>query len=803
MNALRRRTPLEAHVHTPDDEAETDEGGARRTNFIRDIIDRDLASGKHARVATRFPPEPNGYLHIGHAKSICLNFGIAEDYRGTCNLRFDDTNPTKEDQEYVDAIQADVRWLGFEWSGEARFASDYFGFMYEMAEKLIVDGKAYVDSLSKEALREHRGSFDAPGTDSPYRTRTVEENLDLFRRMRAGEFADGAHVLRAKIDMASPNMLMRDPLLYRIVHATHHRTGDDWCIYPMYDYAHCLEDSLEGITHSICTLEFEENRALYDWVIEHTGVACRPQQIEFARLDLEYTVMSKRKLLQLVQDGVVRGWDDPRMPTIAGLRRRGVTPEAVRRFADLIGVAKANSTVDIGKFEFCVRDDLNHKAPRVMAVLRPLRVVLTNWPAGEVDWLDASYWPYDVPREGSRRVPFSGELFIERDDFAVEPPPKWHRLAPGREVRLRYGYLITCDEVVRDAAGEIVELRCSYDPDSRGGEAPDGRRVKGTLHWVSAAQSVLAEVRLYEPLLAVAKPDGDPDKDFLDYLNPDSLETLTGARVEPSLAGAAAGERFQFERQGYFIADAVDSKPGALVFNRIIGLRDSWAKISAAEDDSDAENTEAAPIKKASTEPRRQKRTRADERADARAADPALAARMTRYVEAHGLSEGDADVLTGDAVLADFFEAALAAHDAPASVARWMTNEVLREVKERSVSELPFGGAALGRLVALVDANTISNSAGKEVFAAMVEGGGEPRAIVDARGLAQVSDATAIQPAVDAVIAAHPAEAARYRGGEAKLLGFFVGQAMKATGGKANPAQVRALVEQRLAATAP
>jgi glutaminyl-tRNA synthetase len=795
--------PEEARVSTPEEAADTEDGGARRSNFIRDIIDRDLASGKHTAVATRFPPEPNGYLHIGHAKSICLNFGIALDYQGTCNLRFDDTNPTKEDQEYVDAIQADVRWLGFEWSGEARFASDYFEFMYERAEKLIVDGKAYVDSLSKDEVRELRGSFDVPGTDSPFRTRSVEENLDLFRRMRAGEFADGAHVLRAKIDMASPNMLMRDPLLYRIVHATHHRTGDDWCIYPMYDYAHCLEDSLEGITHSICTLEFEENRALYDWVLDHAGVACHPQQIEFARLDLEYTVMSKRKLLQLVQDGVVRGWDDPRMPTIAGLRRRGVRPEAIRRFADMIGVAKANSTVDIGKFEFCVRDDLNHEAPRVMAVLRPLRVVLTNWPEGEVDWLEASYWPYDVPREGSRQVPFSGELYIEREDFAAEPPPKWHRLAPGREVRLRYGYLITCDEVVRDAAGEVVELRCSYDPASRGGEAPDGRRVKGTLHWVSAAQSVAAEVRLYEPLLAVAKPDGDPDKSFSDYMNPDSLVVLTSARVEPSLTAAAAGERFQFERQGYFIADAVDSKPGALVFNRIIGLRDSWAKIVAADEDDEAPKSEAAPVEKTSTEPRRQKRTRADERADAREADPALAARMRRYVGELGLSEGDADVLTGEAAVADFFEAALAAHDEPASVARWTTNEVLRELKERSVAELPFDGAALGRLVALVDAGGISAGAGKEVFAKMVAEGGEPQAIVDALGLAQVSDAAAIRPAVDAVIAAHGAEAERYRGGESRLLGFFVGQTMKATGGKANPAQVRALVEERLNAGAP
>ena len=548
-----------------------------RQDFIRDLIAADNASGRHGgRVATRFPPEPNGYLHIGHAKSICLNFGIARDFGGTCNLRFDDTNPVTEDVEYVESIQEDVRWLGFSWDDRLFYASDYFERLYECAELLIRDGKAYVDSQSADHIRESRGTLKDPGTDSPYRTRSVDENLDLFRRMRAGEFPDGAHVLRAKIDMASPNINMRDPILYRIRRAHHHRTGDEWCIYPMYDYAHPLSDAFERITHSICTLEFQDHRPLYDWLIENVPLPGSPQQIEFARLNLTYTVMSKRKLLQLVQERHVTGWDDPRMPTISGLRRRGYTPEAIRRFADDIGVAKRENVVDVGLLEFFVREDLNRRAPRAMAVLRPLRVVIENYADGQVEEMDVVNNPED-PSAGTRKVPFSRVVYIEHDDFRVDPPKKFFRLAPGREVRLRNAYFITCREAVMDEHGVIVELRCTYDPLTRGGDAPDGRKVKATLHWVSAAHAVDAEVRLYDRLFTVEAPGAD-DEDFLTQINPASLDVVRGAKVEPLLAQVAAGARYQFERLGYFAADP-DTRPGAPVFNRTVTLKDSWAKI--------------------------------------------------------------------------------------------------------------------------------------------------------------------------------------------------------------------------------
>jgi len=544
-------------------------------DFVRAIVARDVAARKHGgRVATRFPPEPNGYLHIGHAKSICLNFDVAAEYDGTCNLRFDDTNPTTEDPEYVEAIQRDVRWLGYEWNGEALFASDYFERFYEWAEDLVRDGLAYVDSQSEAEIRENRGTVTEPGVDSPYRERSPEENLDLLRRMRAGEFADGEHVLRARIEMTHPNMKMRDPLLYRIRHATHYRTGDDWCIYPMYDFAHPLSDAIEEITHSLCTLEFENNREIYDWLIEHCDVPGEPHQYEFARLNLDYTVMSKRKLLRLVQEGRVEGWDDPRMPTLAGLRRRGVTPASIRGFCDLIGVAKADSRVDIGKLEYAIREDLNVEAPRVMCVLDPLKVVVKNWPEGEVDELEAPHFPHDVGKEGSRPVPFSRELWIERDDFREEPPPDFYRLAPGREVRLRYGYFITCDEVVRDEDGDVVELRCSHDPETRGGSAPDGRTVRGTLHWVSADQAVPCEVRLYDRLFEVPDPEDVPEGgDFIDNLNPTSKVVVERAFIEPSVAGTEAGTWFQFERRGYFFTDPEDSMPDRIVFNRAKAAR--------------------------------------------------------------------------------------------------------------------------------------------------------------------------------------------------------------------------------------
>ena len=547
-------------------------------DFIRSIVAEDLAKGvHHGRVATRFPPEPNGYLHIGHAKSICLNFGIALETDGTCNLRFDDTNPAKEDVEYVDAIKEDVGWLGFSWNA-LLYASDYFEPLYQFAVALIKQGKAYVDSLKADQSREYRGTLTEPGRNSPYRDRTIEENLDLFAGMRAGEFEDGAHVLRAKIDMASPNLNMRDPTLYRIRHATHHRTGDAWCIYPMYDFAHPLSDALERITHSLCTLEFEDHRPLYDWLVNNLIERDRPRQIEFARLNLNYTVMSKRKLLQLVQHRHVSGWDDPRLPTITGLRRRGYTPESIRDFCARIGVAKKENVIDVAQLEHSIREDLNRRSLRVLVVLRPLKVVITNYPDGVVEEVDVINNPED-PSAGTRKAPFSRVLYIERDDFREDPPKKFFRLSPGQEVRLRCAYLITCSEVIKDDRGEIVELRCTYDPATRGGDSPDGRRVKATLHWVSAAHAIPVEVRLYDRLFSVDDPERAPaGKTFLDNLNPHSLEVLRDCRAEPSLATASSGARFQFERIGYFCVDS-DSRPGALVFNRTVSLRDTWAKL--------------------------------------------------------------------------------------------------------------------------------------------------------------------------------------------------------------------------------
>jgi glutaminyl-tRNA synthetase len=546
-------------------------------DFIREIIIADRAAGKHGgRVLTRFPPEPNGYLHIGHAKAICLNFGVADEFSGLCNLRMDDTNPTKEDIEYVESIEADVAWLGFHWAGEVLYAADYFQEMYDYAEQFIRMGKAYVDDLTADQIREYRGTLTEPGRDSPYRNRSVEENLDLFRRMKAGEFPDGSRVLRGRIDMASPNINMRDPTLYRIRHASHHRTGDAWCVYPMYDYAHPIEDAIEGITHSLCTLEYEAHRPLYDWVLEMAETPARPQQIEFARLNLSYTVMSKRKLLQLVQEHHVAGWDDPRMPTISGFRRRGYTPESIRDFCERIGVAKKENLIDVALLEYCVREDLNRRAPRAMAVLDPLRVVIENYPDGQVEEMDVVNNPED-PSAGTRKVPFSRVLYIEQDDFREDPPKKFFRLAPGREVRLRNAYLVTCREVVKDAAGNVVELRCTYDPATRGGDAPDGRKVKATLHWVSAEHAVDGEVRLYDRLFSVENPADDEGKDWRTFLNPSSLELRT-AKLEPSLADASAGARFQFERIGYFAVDP-DSAPGRPVFNRTVTLKDAWARI--------------------------------------------------------------------------------------------------------------------------------------------------------------------------------------------------------------------------------
>jgi glutaminyl-tRNA synthetase len=770
-------------------------------DFIRARIADDLRTRKYDTVVTRFPPEPNGYLHIGHAKSICLNFGIAAEVPGArCHLRFDDTNPETEDIRYVESIMHDVKWLGFEWGEHLYFASDYFEQMYAFTEHLIEAGRAYVDSSSEEEIREARGRVTEPGRPTPYRDRSIEENLALFRRMRAGEFPDGAHVLRAKIDLASKNMLMRDPVLYRIRHAHHYRQEDSWCIYPLYDYAHPIEDALECITHSLCTLEFENNRELYDWVVAslprgrgplQVPPESHPEQTEFARLALDYTVMSKRKLLQLVDGGHVSGWDDPRMPTIAGLRRRGVSPEALRAFCDMIGVAKANTRVDIAKLEYAIRDDLNHRAPRVMCVLRPLRVVLTNWPADAIEELDAPYWPRDVPKQGSRALPFGRELYIERDDFAEQPPPAFFRLAPGGEVRLRHAYIIRCDEVMKDDNGEVVELRCTCDLDTRGGAARAGQHVKGTIHWVSATHALPCEVRLYDRLFRVPDPEAE-DTDFRSHLNPDSLVLVERGWIEPSVRRDSSGSRYQFERLGYFISDPVETRPGALVFNRTVTLRDTWAKIAGDATVSDGRPQRERPAAQDSEGPRPGAPVQRPERT------AELEQKRLRYMRELGLSEELAEVVTRSAAVATFFEAAAATAPSAASAAKWIVNEIPRERREQ-LADLPITGAALGRLIALVERGDISSSAGREVLSELLASGGEPENIVERRGLRQLSDERALAGVIDAVIAGHPTKVQVYRRGQVGLLGFFMGQVMARTGGRANPALVKQLLEERLA----
>jgi len=778
-------------------------------DFIRAIVEEHLREGRYDSVVTRFPPEPNGYLHIGHAKAMGLDFGIAQEYGGRCHLRFDDTNPETEETRYVDAIQEDVRWMGYDWGEHLYFASDYFDRMYECAEVLVRKGRAYVDSQTDEEIRENRGNVTEPGRPSPYRERTVEENLDLFRRMRAGEFENGAHVLRARIDMTHPNMVMRDPVLYRIRHATHHRTGDTWCIYPLYDFAHCLEDAFEEVTHSLCTLEFEPNREIYDWLLNEVGFQePRTHQYEFARGKLEYTVLSKRRLLRLVREGHVSGWDDPRMPTLAAFRRRGVPPEAIRTFWEMIGVTRADSLVDLGKLEFAIRDELNRTSPRVMCVLRPLKVVITNYPEGKEEWLDAPYFPRDVQVEGSRRVPFSREILIERDDFRLVPPEGFYRMTPGEEVRLRYGYVLRCKEAIVDpATGEVVEVRCTYDPETRGGSTPDRRRIPGTIHWVSSPHALTAEVRLYDRLFVTRDPEEAPEGgDFTDHLNADSLIVLPAARVEPSVAGDASDTRYQFERNGYFWRDPIDSTPGGLVFNRIVTLRDTWTARQETEALAPTVTDAAAPTAAAeSARPAAQPSAGSGRapraggaREDARLEDPELARRMLRYQEALGLSREEADVLTGSRALSDLFEEALETHPDSSDVAAWLVNELPRVLGERTHEELPFGGADLGRLLTLVAAGSVSRNAAKEVLAEMVASGDAPEEVVRRRGLEKLSGDDALLPTVDAVLSDWGAKVAEYRAGKTGLLGFFVGQVLKRTEGRADPAQAKALIEERL-----
>ncbi|MEL7060151.1 MAG: glutamine--tRNA ligase/YqeY domain fusion protein [Acidobacteriota bacterium] len=772
---------------------------AEGEDFVREMVRRDLENGKYPSVVTRFPPEPNGYLHIGHAKSICLNFGLAEEFAGRCHLRYDDTNPQTEDPEYVAAIQRDVAWLGFDWGEHLYFASDYFERLYAWAEQLVRGGLAYVDSSSEAEIRHRRGTISEPGTPSPDRDRPIEESLELLRQMRRGEHEEGAHVLRAKIDMAADNMLMRDPLLYRIRKTPHYRQGDAWSIYPMYDYAHCLEDAIENITHSLCTLEFENNRELYDWVLNAVGIERpRTEQTEFARLNLGYTVMSKRKLLRLVQEGHVDGWDDPRMPTLSGLRRRGVTPEAIRRFCDDIGVAKSHNVIDVARLEHAVRDDLNHRAPRALGVLDPLPLELIDWPADRVEWLDAPSWPHDVPREGSRPLPLARQLIIERDDFSDDPPPDWHRLAPDRSVRLRHGVVVHCVEVVKDVAGRVVSLRCTHEP--RGVERPaDAPKIHGTIHWLSAEHSVSADVRLYDRLFTVEQPDAvDPEtgeSDFLGHLNPTSLEVRTAARLEPSLADAAAGEHVQLERQGYFVVDA-SSTPERPVLNRTVTLRDTWAKIAnLPEAHEAAERARRNAAEKAAF--KAEQRRASAETGEVADLDPERQEIAQRF-EALGLQTQDARLLALDPALAQFFEGALQAHDAPKAVANWLLNELRGLLETRPIGDLPFAPPALGELVALVDGGEITAAAGKTVLAEMVETGSPPREVVARRGLARLADDEALVPHVEAVLASHPQQVEAYRGGKTALLGFFVGQIMQRTRGQADPQSVRALLTKRL-----
>ena len=803
-------------------------------DFVRAIIAADVETGKHGgAVVTRFPPEPNGFLHIGHAKAICLSFGAAADHGGVTHLRFDDTNPETEDELYVRASQEDIHWLGFDWGDHLHFASDYFERLYQYAIELIEAGLAYVDSSSEEEIREFRGTVTEPGRPTAYRDRSVAENLDLFRRMREGEFGNGAHVLRAKIDLASPNMLMRDPVLYRIRHADHYRTGSVWSLYPLYDFTHCLSDSIEGITHSLCTLEFDNNRELYDWILDHLDVPRpQPRQYEFARLSLEFTLLSKRKLLRLVEEGHVDGWNDPRMPTIAGMRRRGVPAAALRTFCDMIGVAKTESRVDFAKLEYTIRDELNPTAPRVMCVLRPLKLVVDNFPEGEVEELEAPYFPSDIGKEGSRPVPFTRELLIERDDFEEAPPRGFRRLVPGGEVRLRYGYVVRCVDVVKDADGVIQEVHCTYDPDTRGGSTPDGRKVEGTIHWVSASHSLPAEVRLYDRLFSVPDPDDvEDDQDFTVNLNPESRTVLADSRVEPSIASDPVDTTYQFERTGYFVRDSVDSRPDHLVFNRIVTLRDSWVRVLRAAArgaaGAQAEPAPAEPSEAAGSKPRPSKTARGargGKRAGSkpqpskaargprggkgagssppvprpRPEDPEAASRYDRLLEDHRLAESEASVLAQDVGLFELFSQGSQHVAGDAGLAKWIVNEVPRVLEDRPIDTLLFGGRELARLVELVSAGEVSGRAARDVLAVLAEEGGDPDAVIEARGLGRVSDASTLEPIVARLVEANPAQAQGFRDGKKGLMGFFVGQVMKETNGAADPEITQNLLREAL-----
>ncbi len=743
-------------------------------DFLRRVVEEDLNAGKYQEVVTRFPPEPNGFPHIGHAKSITINFGIAKEYGGHCNLRMDDTNPTTEDTQYVEALKDAVQWLGFEWDKNVRYTSDYFHQIYAYAVELIKMGKAYVDSTSEEEMRELRGTVTKAGRRSKYANRTVEENLELFERMKNGEFKDGEHVLRAKIDMASPNMKMRDPLLYRIRHAHHFRAGDEWAIYPMYDFAHCLSDYIEGVSHSICTLEFENNRDIYDWVLDTLGLKpTRPYQHEFARLGINYTVMSKRKLLELVEGGVVSGWDDPRLPTIAGYKRRGYTPESILNFCDSIGVAKANSTVDVAQLEFAIRDDLNKKVPRVMCVLNPLKVTIENYEGGEE--IEASYYPHDVPKEGTRKLPFSKEIYIDQADFEEEPEKGYFRLTPNQPVRLKYAYIITCKEVIKDDKGNVIEIKAEYHANSKSGEDTSGIKVKSAIQWVEATSAKKVEVRVYDRLFKNEAPEGIED------INPNSLKIIKDALIEPAVITEKPDVRFQFEREGYFYADPVDYSDENPVFNKIVGLKESSAKKKKAPKKAPKSETKKVQID-GEVVPMTQE-------------EQAL---FDKYTNELKLNSEVANTLARDKQLSSFYEEALFTVDSPVGIANIITNDVARELKQKELSELKYSPKQIAQLIKMVDDELISTKIAKQVFEEMSKSGEEPTKIVESKGLIQISDPAVILPIIDEVIEKNPENVEKFRAGNTKLLGFFVGQVLKATKGKGNPKVVNELVGERL-----
>ncbi len=748
-------------------------------DFLRAIVEEDLNSKKYEKIVTRFPPEPNGFPHIGHAKSIFINFGIARDYNGHCNLRMDDTNPTTEDTKYVEALKDAVTWLGYDWGENVQFTSNYFPKIYEYAIELIKMGKAYVDSLDEEQMREYRGTVTEAGKRSEFASRSIEENLDLFERMKNGEFKDGEHVLRAKIDMSAANMKLRDPLLYRIRHAHHFRTNDDWCIYPMYDFAHCLSDYIEGVTHSICTLEFENNRDIYNWVLDTLQLTPpRPYQHEFARLGINYTVMSKRKLLELVNKGLVSGWDDPRMPTIAGYKRRGYTPESILTFCEQIGIAKANSMVDVSQLEFCIRDDLNTKSPRVMCVLDPIKVVIENFEG--VEEIDASYYPHDVPKEGSRKIPFSKEVYIEREDFSENPPKGYNRLTIDQPVRLRHAYIITCKEVIKDDNGNIVEIRAEYNPASKSGNDKSGIKVKSAIQWVSVNEAKKIEVRLYDRLFKDEAPE------TLDDLNPDSLKIIKDALIEPAVITDKVDVRFQFERQGYFYADPIDYSDDKPVFNKIVGLKDSWAKKSKPKTEVKTQNKPKIETKKEVVHGEAEPMTESQK------------ALFDKYTNDLKLNNEVSNILARDEVLSNFYEDSLKIFNSPVTIANIVANDVAKELKDKTIDELKFNCEMISELVKMIDEETISSKIAKQVFEEMTKTGEKPSKIVEDKGLVQVSDPAVILPIIENVISQNPENVEKYKAGNNKLFGFFVGQVLKATGGKANPKVVNELIIKSL-----